>query len=53
MYFKELVGQTLLEISLKDGDIVLKTDKATARMEAIGDCCSSSGTTATATTGRA
>lgn len=40
MYFKEIVGQTLLEISLKDGDIFLRTDKATARMEAVGDCCS-------------
>jgi len=40
MYFKEIVGHILLEISLNDGDIILKTDKATARLEAIGDCCS-------------
>jgi len=40
MYFKEIVGHVLLEISLNDREIILKTDKATARLEAVGDCCS-------------
>lgn len=40
MQIEDLIGQTLLEISLHDQMIYLKTDKITGAIEAFGDCCS-------------
>lgn len=40
MLFKDLVGQTLLSIKLKEGRIYLTTDKGKYWISAYGDCCS-------------